>query len=103
VAQLYSGPILTLNDCARAGKNLMVECQKRLGGCGHMRGFDPFKLRDHGKDIHLGELERRFQCTRCRCRGTARILIHMSRAEWYLRIGFQPTHIGDRPEHHGIT
>lgn len=56
--QLYTGAINTLNDCAAAGKNLMVECPKTDGGCGHMRGFDPFKLREYCKDVHLGELER---------------------------------------------
>ena len=76
--QLYTGPLYTLNDCARAGKNLMVQCQNER--CGHMRGFDPFKLREHGKDIHLGELERRLTCTRCGHRG-AKILIHMTKAE----------------------
>ncbi|HEY8948462.1 MAG TPA: hypothetical protein VIM56_06230 [Rhizomicrobium sp.] len=100
--QLYTGQIRTLNDCARAGKNLMVECQKRYGGCSHMRGFDPFKLRHIGKDAYLGDIERRMRCDLCGLK-VARILIRMSRAEWYLQIGFQPMHIGDRPEHHGIV
>jgi len=93
--QLYTGDLNTLNDVARAGKAIMVECQRKSGGCGHMRGFDPFKLRDVGKDTHLGEIERRLTCTRCGRRG-ARILIHMTRAEWIVRSGFQPRSLYDR-------
>lgn len=94
--QLYTGPLNTLNDCARAGKNLMVECKRDRGGCGHMRGFAPFKLRHVGKDTLLDDIERRLTCIRCH-RRVAKILIHMTRAEWIVRSGYQPRSLYDWP------
>lgn len=67
--QHYTGPIETLTDCERAGRNLMGECR-----CGHMRGFSPYTLRsDLRRDMTLADVAARMRCSRCRRIGTVRL------------------------------
>lgn len=80
--QHYTGPIITLTDCERAGRNLMGRCRQ----CGHMRGFSPYTLRsDLKRDMAIADVARLMRCKWCKRRDVALaynrnvVEIHMDR------------------------